>query len=365
MTELSKKEQLYELIRANPFIAQQDLAAELGLSRSAVAGYIATLVRERRLLGRAYVLPDQRPILCVGAANLDRKLRATGPLAMGSSNPASGIESFGGVARNIAENLARMGAAVSLITAVGNDTSGRALLTHAESVGIDVRGALKLDDAGSGTYTAVLDADGQMVVALADMALYGRITPAFLDMRQQQRAGASLIVADLNLPMEAIATLQRDAAQGGVSVVLVAVSEPKMNRLPQSLEGVRLLILNAGELAARVGRTLNDDAGLAAACRELQAQGAQDVIVTLGVRGVLFTCPGGVEHLAAPPASVVDVTGAGDAFAAAVCLSLHGGGNDLTLACRRGLQLAAMTIACRETVCPQLAPDTFGALTPA
>ena len=53
VTELSKKEQLYELIRANPFIAQQDLAAELGLSRSAVAGYIATLVRERRLLGRA------------------------------------------------------------------------------------------------------------------------------------------------------------------------------------------------------------------------------------------------------------------------------------------------------------------------
>ena len=363
MTELTKKEQLYELIRANPFIAQQDLAAELGLSRSAVAGYIATLVRERRLLGRAYVLPDQRPILCVGAANLDRKLRATGPLAMGTSNPASAAESFGGVARNIAENLARMGAAVSLVTAVGNDSSGRALLAHAESVGIDVRGALKLDDAGSGTYTAVLDADGQMVVALADMALYDRITPAFLDMRQQQRAGAALIVADLNLSSEAIAKLQRDAAVDAISVVVVAVSEPKMHRLPPSLEGVRLLILNAGELAARVGRALDSDAELADACRAVQAQGAQDVVVTLGARGVLFTCPGGaVEHLAAPPAQVVDVTGAGDAFAAALVLSLHGGGNDLALACRRGLQLAAMTIACRETVCPQLAPEFFADL---
>ncbi|MEN3277419.1 MAG: pseudouridine kinase [Massilia sp.] len=363
VTELSKKEQLYELIRANPFIAQQDLAAELGLSRSAVAGYIATLVRERRLLGRAYVLPDQRPILCVGAANLDRKLRALAPLVMGTSNPASAVESFGGVARNIAENLARMGAAVSLITAVGKDSSGRALLSHAESAGIDTRGSLKLDDAASGTYTAVLGDDGQMVVALADMALYDRITPAFLDMRQQQRAGASLIVADLNLSMEAVATLQRDAARDSISVVIVAVSEPKMQRLPESLHGVRLLILNAGELAARVGRPLDSDADLAQACREVQAQGAQDVIVTLGARGVLYTCPNGtVEHLAAPPASVVDVTGAGDAFAAAVCLSLHGGGNDLALACRRGLQLAAMTIACRETVCPQLAPDTFGAL---
>ena len=72
VTELSKKEQLYALIRANPFIAQQEIAAELKLSRSAVAGYIASLVRERRLLGRAYVLPDDRPIVCVGAANLDR-----------------------------------------------------------------------------------------------------------------------------------------------------------------------------------------------------------------------------------------------------------------------------------------------------
>lgn len=363
VTELSKKEQLYALIRANPFIAQQELAAELNLSRSAVAGYIASLVRERRLLGRAYVLPDDRPILCIGAANLDRKLRATSTLAMGTSNPASAVESFGGVARNIAENLARMGATVALITAVGSDSSGRALLAHAESIGIDTRGALTLDDIGSGTYTAVLDADGQMAVALADMALYDRITPAFLALRQQQRATSSLIVADLNLTHDAMQTLQIDAAREGVDLVIVAVSEPKMNRLPASLIGVRLLILNEGELAARVGRALNSDAGLAAACAELQAQGAQDVIVTLGARGVLFTSPdGGVERLDAPPAEVVDVTGAGDAFAAAVCLSLHSGGADLALACRRGLQLAALTVACRETVCPQLAPESFGAL---
>jgi pseudouridine kinase len=362
VTDLSKKEQLYELIRANPFIAQSELATVLNLSRSAVAGYIASLVRERRLLGRAYVLQDARPILCIGAANLDRKLRAAGPLAMGSSNPASAIESFGGVARNIAENLARMGAKVGLITAVGNDSSGSALLAHADETGIDTHGCLRLGDAASGTYTAVLDHDGQMVVALADMALYDRITPDFLALRQQQRAGASLIVADLNLNREAIETLQVDALRDGVTLVIVAVSEPKMNRLPASLQGVRLVILNVGELGARLGRALDGDDALASACRELQAQGAQDVVVTLGARGVLFTTPSGVERLDAPPAKVVDVTGAGDAFAAAVCLSLQGGSTDLALACRRGLQLATRTIECRETVCPQLAPDTFGAL---
>jgi hypothetical protein len=139
-----------------PFIAQQEIAAELNLSRSAVAGYIASLVRERRLLGRAYVLPSDRPILCIGAANLDRKLRAK-PLVMGTSNPAGAVESFGGVARNIAENLARMGAPVALITAVGNDSSGRALLAQPIPSASTRAAALTLDDAASGTYTAVLD----------------------------------------------------------------------------------------------------------------------------------------------------------------------------------------------------------------
>ena len=56
MAELTKKDQLYELIRANPFISQQDLAGQLGLSRSAVAGYIAGLIRDRRLLGATVLL---------------------------------------------------------------------------------------------------------------------------------------------------------------------------------------------------------------------------------------------------------------------------------------------------------------------
>lgn len=360
MPDHPKKQQLLELIRANPFISQQDLATELGLSRSAVAGYIAGLIRERKLLGRAYVLPDNRPVTCVGAANLDRKLRSLAPLALHTSNPASQGESFGGVARNIAENLARLGTAVALLTAIGNDTSGAALLAHAESLGIDTHGALRLPDAASGTYTAVLDADGEMVVALADMALYDRITPSFVAARQAQLASSALVVADLNLPLDTVEAIVGEARRNEVALVLVAVSEPKMARLPANLAGVRLLILNAGELAARVGRTLDDDAALQAAMRDVQAQGARDVVVTRGAAGVLLTQPdGSIARLAAPAAEVVDVTGAGDAFAAAVCWSLARGDDDLLLACRRGLRLSSLTVGATETVFPRLGPDSL------
>jgi pseudouridine kinase len=90
----------------------------------------------------------------------------------------------------------------------------------------------------------------------------------------------------------------------------------------------------------------------------------QDLIVTRGARGVIHTSPGapsGVIRLDAPAVDVVDVTGAGDAFSAAVCWSLYSGEADLGLACRRGLQLSAMTIGCAQTVCPTLAPGHLDA----
>ncbi|MBZ2208750.1 carbohydrate kinase [Massilia soli] len=362
MTELSKKDQLLELIRANPFIAQQDLGVQLGLSRSAVAGHIAGLIRERRLLGRAYVLADQRAIMCIGAANLDRKLRSIGTVQMGTSNPARQHESFGGVARNIAENLARLGAPAGLITAVGDDASGAALMAQAEAVGIDTRGSLRLPGTGSGTYTAVLDQQGDMLLALADMALYDQLDPDALGRTQQQRANAALTVADLNLPLATIEALLGDAARFDVPLIVVAVSQPKMDRLPADLTGLRLLILNEGELEARVGYPVRSGAALASACAAVQAQGAKDLVVTRGARGVSHTTPGGIAHLDALDAAVVDVTGAGDAFAAAVIWTLYQGIDNLDLACRRGLALSAMTVACAQTVCPSLCADSLDAI---
>ncbi len=367
MVQVSKKEQLYRLIRSNPFISQQELADALGLSRSAVAGHVAGLIRERRLMGRAYVLPDDRAVLCIGAANLDRKLRTLEPLRMATSNPATAAETYGGVARNIAENLARLGSPCALLTALGDDSSGQTLRTHAEAGGIDMTGTLVPAGASTGTYTAVLDAGGEMVLALADMAIYEQLTPAWLESRQPQRNAASLIVADLNLPHASIALLLADAQRGGAPLALVAVSQPKMARLPRDLRGLRLLILNRGELETRAGRALPTESAVRDACRALQADGAQDVIVTCGAAGVYHTVPGDLQWLPAhevAEAAVVDVTGAGDAFSAAVCWSLAQGDCDLSRACGRGLEAAALTLQSPYTVSPALNATIFSAPSP-
>lgn len=352
----SKREQLLALISANPFISQQDLAERLALSRSAVAGHIAALTRERRLLGRAYVLPQRAPIVCIGGSNLDRKLRTLAPLQLGTSNPVSQRETAGGVARNVAENLARLGLPVHLLTAVGEDAAGRELLAQVQRLGVDTSGSLQAADEPTGSYTAVLDAGGAMLLALSQMAITERLTPEFLRLNAPQRAAASLTVADMNLPADSLAQLAGEAAASGRTLILVAVSGPKMGRLPQDLHGVQCLLLNEDELATLYGRPLKSAAALQRACRQLHARGLRQLVVTQGAAGLHYSEGEALHPLAAPPVEVRDVTGAGDAFAAGVVAALHQQPEDLGLACRRGLALSSLTLQTEATVHPELSP---------
>lgn len=353
----SKKEQLLALIRANPFVGQQELAERLALSRSAVAGHVAGLTREGRLLGRAYVLPPAAaPIVCIGGSNLDRKLRSLKPLQMGESNPAEQRETPGGVARNVAENLARLGAPVRLLSAVGDDAAGRALLDELQALGVDVTASLRLAGQATGSYTAVLDPKGAMVLALAEMAVTEALTPEFLQQAAPQRAGAGLTVIDLNLPPDSVALLVAESRAQQRPLLVVAVSAPKIGRLPRELHGVQCLLLNAGELAALVDRPLKREADFDAAWATLRARGLAQLVVTRGQAGVLHG--GGdaprLSALPAPRVAVREVTGAGDAFAAGVAISLYRDPQDLALACRRGLALSALTLQTEATVHPDL-----------
>jgi pseudouridine kinase len=294
-------------------------------------------------------------VVCLGGANVDRKLRVAAPVRPGSSNPATARETFGGVARNVAENLARCGVPVQLLTAVGQDAAGRALLDDAAGAGMDVHAVRAIDGALTGSYTAVLDSDGSLYVALAHMDLCEQLTPDWLAQHADVCRGSALVVADLNLPVATLAALVTAAAgEGAPPLVLVAVSEAKMDRLPQRLHGVRLLVLNRGELAAWAGTDV-----LADGVARLRAAGVRDVVVTLGeaglchttVEGTLVLLPGPVV----PAEAVVDVTGAGDALAAGLCHGLWTGAvadQGWSPTCVRALARAALTVQCAETVVP-------------
>ena len=292
-------------------------------------------------------------VLAIGAANLDITGSSLHALVPHDSTPGQIRCAPGGVARNVAENLARLGLPTQLICAVGDDAGGRAMLAQAASVGLGTQGCWMAAGETTGSYTAVLDANGAMLMALAAMPLTEQLTPGHLHKSAAQRRQAALIVLDLNLPAASVAQLLREAQSHGVPVVAVAVSAPKMNRLPDDLRGLQCLILNRGELQA-----LGDPSPAA-----LHQRGVRQIIVTDGARGVVCSQTGApAQHLAALPTTVVvDVTGAGDAFAAGVCAGLCQQPQGLLRAARLGLHLAALTLQTEATVHPDISPAWLAA----
>ncbi len=287
-------------------------------------------------------------IVCVGGAVLDRKYRGLGPLLMGTSNPAAGERSYGGVARNVAENLARLGVRVSLLSLLGDDAAGRAVLDHTAGVGVDVSACQVLPGERTAEYVAVLQPNGELLLALADMAIFDALTPGQLE----GRLNSDFVFADCNLPAETLEALIRRGAP--FRLALDAVSVPKAAKLPPDLRGVDLLFLNRDQGAALTGE--REPAEVA---RALQERGAASVVLTLGPGGVVVAAGETLSHLPAPKVEVVDVTGAGDALIAGTLYGLLRGGA-LPEAARLGQRAARLALESGASVPPDLSPERLG-----
>jgi pseudouridine kinase len=267
----------------------------------------------------------------------------------------------GGVGRNIAENLARLGSPTQLIAPVGRDAFGDQLVSATRSAGVGVDHLIVSDEA-TGTYLAVMDSTGELVVAVSNMTATDRLTVRHLEPSRELLSHADLVVVDGNIPPEPAAWLLDLAAAHGVRVVLDPVSVAKARPLAQTLSPQRpvtALTPNHDELQAMVGETVaTTRAGIAAAARRLHELGVQHVWVRRGSRGSLLSSTdhqgsARISTFAAPTVTVADVTGAGDAMTAAfVHALLRGDAPDE--AARFGQMAAALTAATPETVRPDL-----------
>ncbi|TIN34992.1 MAG: winged helix-turn-helix transcriptional regulator, partial [Mesorhizobium sp.] len=178
MDDLGAQEQaVLDLIAANPFAGQQDIATALGIARSTVAAHIVQLVNKGYILGRGYVLPASKRMICIGGAVLDRKYHARKDLIFGTSNPVDGYRSFGGVARNVAENLVRLGVDVSFVSIVGDDETGRSLVRHLRDLGADVSQVITTTERPTAEYAAILDLNNDLVLGIADMEIFELFSP--------------------------------------------------------------------------------------------------------------------------------------------------------------------------------------------
>lgn len=284
---------------------------------------------------------DTGAVLCIGAAAADLGLRLEAEPILGTSNLATASQSFGGVARNIAELLARLGAPASLLTAVGDDATGRAMLGALAAAGVDASQSIVVPDQETARYIAVLDPSGELVLGVNAMRITSAITAGVIAAAPIERAGR--VIAECNLDAPTIAAVIERCSDAGVALAVDTISVPKAVRLPRSLLGIGVLFTNVDEANALLGlaepRTPAGASTLAAAVLD---RGAAAAVVTMGDAGHVVRTADGAWWSAAVPARVVDVTGAGDALIAATIAGLHRG-LDLPTAAREGSLAAAIT----------------------
>lgn len=294
-------------------------------------------------------------LVVVGGANLDLKARTLAAHRPATSNPGVLTLSPGGVGRNIAENLARLGSPVALVAAVGDDAFGATLREATVAAGVDV-GHLVVVPGRSGTYLAVLDDAADLVTGVADMATTDALTPALLAAAEPLLTRADAVVLDGNLPASVLAWALEVLAASTVPVTIDPVSVAKAGRLAPLLSPARpvaTITPNADELAALVGAPVHPQR-LAEASGVLHARGVAQVWVRLGSRGS-WLCTAGEppQHIPALPARAVDVTGAGDAMTAGF-VHARRRGDDPLAAARFAAATAALTVAVPQTVRPDL-----------
>lgn len=295
-------------------------------------------------------------ILAIGGAHVDRRGRMTAPFVAGASIPGSMSEEVGGGAFNALRGAVRRGATGALMSVRGGDAAGDAVASEIAANGIEDLSAIFLDRA-TPSYTALLDRDGDVVAALADMSLYELAFAKQLRRAKTREAiaGTDAVLCDANLPEAALARLSEFADK---PLFAIAISPAKAVRLAPILGKLSCLYMNRREAA--VLADVAADSTPDAFARGLRATGLKRGVVTAGGSSVFAYDAAGLMEITPPaPRWIVDVTGAGDALAGATTVALLRG-LPLERALREGIAAAVLAIESASAV-PDLAQADFDA----
>ncbi len=299
-------------------------------------------------------LTSQPKLLAIGGAHIDRRGRCASAFAPGVSNPGAMREEAGGAAFNSARTAAQLGLTVSILSARGGDMAGETVARAIEAARLTDLSTVHLNRT-TPSYTAILDGNGELAAALADMGLY---ETAFERTTRRQTARLAIektdaVLIDANLPASAIDRIVRLCA--GKPLYANAISPAKAVRLKPFLPQLACLFMNGNEARALSGLRRSDD--IVAIIDRLRAAGLRSGVVTQGSQAAIGFDASGQFQLQPPEIRARDVTGAGDALAGGVIADMMRGAN-FRDALRHGIAAAALAAA-SDGAAPIFSGDSF------
>ena len=258
-------------------------------------------------------------ITVVGGINIDIEGSPFEKLKYHDSNPGRINLAFGGVGRNIAENAARLGGDVAMVSVIGDDKMGKAAKMELEDLGVDTSCIRTLQGRNSAMYLSILDDRKDMELALCDMDIIEAITPAFLEDYRDFIAGSGIIALDGNLSEELLCCCVEMFR--GIPVFFDPVSSTKAVKARNCLGGFDSIKPNIIEAEILTGITIDGDEDVRRAADRLLEKGVKRVFITLNRDGVYYRDSESEGFIRpADNLKIVSATGAGDSFSATILL---------------------------------------------
>ncbi|MFO7538949.1 MAG: carbohydrate kinase family protein [Chloroflexota bacterium] len=297
-------------------------------------------------------------VLLIGATLLDIKGQPDVGLEPGTSNPAVIRSTRGGTARNVAENLARLGASVTLLSAVGADLTGQRLLEQTAASGVNLDYVQTISTQNTGAYIALLEKDGTLSVALDDVRVMAHITPDFLHSMRALFAEADMVMMDGSLTPAALKTVVQLAEEYQTPLCADPSSARLAYKLRPYFPHLHLVVPNeveALELCQMDLDRADPDISIKLA-RQLIQSGVKHAVITLSDFGLTYATSDETGTIPARYSEMVDSTGTGDAITAAIIFGMV---NDLPTveSMRLGAAAAGLTLQIHDTVVPELSLD--------
>ncbi|MCF6304506.1 MAG: PfkB family carbohydrate kinase [Rhodobacteraceae bacterium] len=289
-----------------------------------------------------------RPILCIGSALWDIIASASAGMVDGADIAGIIRRRMGGVALNVAVALVRSGQPAALLTAIGNDPEGDALIKALEAEGVDCAFVTRCDDP-TDSYLAVEHPDGNIFAAIADCASLEKAGESILAplndgrLASAQNPWQGSIVVDGNIPVSVMEKLAASDAVVGADLSFVPASPGKARRMRSALKAAQAtLFVNLGEAEILCDSKFSDSNIAASA---LLALGAGRAIVTDGPNSATICTRQTSISLTPPPVKSHSTTGAGDVFLAAVLTAEQDPKNSIHDALQAAIDAAAMHIS--------------------
>lgn len=352
----NREQEILELIRKKPMISQHDLSKALGITRSSVAVHITNLIKKGYIAGKGYIIKDEDFVTVVGGVNVDIVGFPSSKLVQMDSNPGRVKISFGGVGRNIAENLVKLGIHTKLISAVGDDLYGHKVFDEARLIGLDMQDSLILKQQSTSTYMAILDEKGDMNVAIAHMDIFDNITNDFIKQKKHLIENSKACVIDTNMPKEVIEYILTNNKK--TDFFLDTVSTVKAMKVKELIGNFHTIKPNKFEAEMLSGIKIKSEKDFDACAEYFLNKGVKRVFISLGEEGLYYNDGISKNHISGEKIKVVNATGAGDAFIAALVYGYYND-FDIDYSAKFAMSAAVLALSHEATINPNMSVENI------